>query len=368
MGQDKFSNRLLHWYDRFGRHDLPWQDNPTPYRVWVSEIMLQQTQVATVIPYFQRFMERFPDLPALAHSPLDDILHHWSGLGYYARARNLHRAAQRVVVQHAGSFPDSFETIQALPGIGRSTAGAILSLAFNQRRAILDGNVRRVLCRYHAIDRYPGEKQTETELWQLAEQHTPHRRYRDYTQAIMDLGATLCTRSQPQCERCPQVRQCRARQRDEVGLYPRPKPKRQRPLKHCYMLAMIDPDQRVALFQRPPSGIWGGLYSLPEFSSRQTLREQLAGYRLDAGELLEGDELRHAFSHFELRITPLMLPLTEQVLNGLLNPCTEAVQLHDMSVNMAQNTLYPLAAGERPVRVGIPTPVQKILDQFSATR
>ncbi|HKL64205.1 MAG TPA: A/G-specific adenine glycosylase, partial [Woeseiaceae bacterium] len=196
-----FAERLLAWYDRHGRHDLPWQRDPVPYRVWVSEIMLQQTRVTTVIPYFERFVERFPTVEDLAAAPADDVLALWSGLGYYARARNLHRAAGRIVAEHGGEFPCHREALESLPGIGRSTAGAILALSFGERHPILDGNAKRVLARYHAVDGWPGRTAVAKELWELAERHTPSQRVADYTQAIMDLGATLCTRGRPACER-----------------------------------------------------------------------------------------------------------------------------------------------------------------------
>ncbi|MGH8528857.1 MAG: A/G-specific adenine glycosylase, partial [Nevskiales bacterium] len=201
--------RVLRWYDRHGRHDLPWQHPRSAYRVWLAEIMLQQTQVATVVPYFESFLTRFPELQALAAASLDEVLELWSGLGYYARARNLHRAAVQICAEHAGEFPREFSAVAALPGIGRSTAGAILAQAFGQRHAILDGNVKRVLARYHAINGWPGDPQIAARLWHQAEQHLPQRRLADYTQALMDLGATLCTRRNPDCAACPLQRDCR---------------------------------------------------------------------------------------------------------------------------------------------------------------
>ena len=212
-----FADRLLGWFDVHGRKDLPWQQDPTPYRVWVSEIMLQQTQVRTVIPYYQRFMQAFPDLRALAAAPLDQVLHHWSGLGYYARARNLHRAAQRIRDDHAGRFPEDIEVVMGLPGIGRSTAGAILSLACGQRHAILDGNVKRVLARFHAVEGWPGKTAVLEQLWALAEAATPQRDVAAYNQAMMDLGATLCRRGTPECVRCPLRTDCRACRQGRQG-------------------------------------------------------------------------------------------------------------------------------------------------------
>ncbi|MCP4701168.1 MAG: A/G-specific adenine glycosylase, partial [Gammaproteobacteria bacterium] len=212
MSMPDFSARLLAWFDLHGRKDLPWQQNPAPYRVWVSEIMLQQTRVNTVIPYFQRFMRHFPDVRSLAAASQDEVLHLWTGLGYYARARNLHRAAQQVCAKYNGILPEELEKMMELAGIGRSTAGAILALAHGQRQSILDGNVKRVLCRYYAIEGRPGETATQRKLWTLAEQHTPLQRVAEYTQAIMDLGAALCTRNKPQCGDCPLAADCRAHQ------------------------------------------------------------------------------------------------------------------------------------------------------------
>src|SRR5512143_1680958 len=231
MSDDHFAARLLAWFDNHGRKDLPWQHDPTPYRVWVSEVMLQQTQVVTVIPYYQRFMARFPDVAALADASVDDVLAHWSGLGYYSRARNLHRAAQVVRDDHAGRFPETIDEIMALPGIGRSTAGAILALALKQHHPILDGNVKRVLSRYHAVDGWPGAPAVERILWQLAEGHTPVQRVNDYTQAIMDLGATLWTRSRLQCKACPQQQGCQALALNTQTRFPAPKPRKALPVR-----------------------------------------------------------------------------------------------------------------------------------------
>ena len=225
-----FSARVLRWYAEHGRKDLPWQKNPTPYRVWISEIMLQQTQVTTVIPYFQKFMDSFQDVDALANSSIDDVLHHWSGLGYYARARNLHKAAVLIRDNYNSEFPATFEEVLALPGIGRSTAGAILSLSRNERFAILDGNVKRVLARHNAVDGWPGETAVAQQLWELAETHTPDSEVAAYTQAMMDLGATVCTRSKPRCGECPLADDCSAYEFGRVGDYPGRKQKKAKPL------------------------------------------------------------------------------------------------------------------------------------------
>ena len=308
---DRFAQRLLGWYDRHGRKQLPWHHNRNAYRVWVSEIMLQQTQVTTVIPYFEAFMERFPGVHELASAPVDDVLSHWSGLGYYARARNLQKAAQQVVERFDGEFPGNQDELESLPGIGRSTAAAILAQAFQQRATILDGNVKRVLARHHAVPGWPGQTAVLNRLWQHAETHTPHQRVRDYTQAIMDLGAMVCTRSRPACEDCPVVATCEAYARDEVGLYPGSKPKKQKPEKTTWMLILEDHEGRVLLQRRPPSGIWGGLWSLPELDPAYNL-EELADacadtFGLTCSEAIAQAGFRHTFSHYHLHIQPARL-------------------------------------------------------------
>ena len=254
-----FAHRVLKWYHSHGRKDLPWQQDRTAYRVWVSEIMLQQTQVDTVIPYYQRFMARFTDLPSLAAASEDEVLHHWSGLGYYARARNLHKTAKILCQQYDGDFPSDLEQVNALPGIGRSTAGAILAQAHGLKHAILDGNVKRVLSRYHAVEGWPGHSKVQTELWRYAEQHTPDTDLVDYTQGIMDLGATLCTRSRPRCEACPLVDDCEAFNTLRTGELPHAKPKKTIPVKTARMLVLLNKASHVMLEKRPPIGIWGGL-------------------------------------------------------------------------------------------------------------
>ncbi|MDR2877121.1 MAG: A/G-specific adenine glycosylase [Chromatiales bacterium] len=305
-----FAPALLAWFDVHGRKDLPWQHPTDPYRVWVSEIMLQQTQVTTVIPYFQRFMARFANVAALAAAPVDDVLELWAGLGYYARARNLHRSARMVMEQHAGSFPVDIEALRELPGIGRSTAGAILAQAFEQREPILDGNVKRVLTRYYAIEGWPGNSAVERELWELADAATPTARVRDYTQAIMDLGATLCTRTKPDCAHCPLAPDCIARRENRASAYPEKKPRARKPERSVTVLLLHDASGAVLLQRRPPTGIWGGLWSLPE------LPTELPKDEIDAwcheqlglsiiGELHAEPSLRHEFTHFSLTIEPL---------------------------------------------------------------
>jgi A/G-specific adenine glycosylase len=305
LAGNSFATRLLRWFDKSGRKDLPWQV-ADPYTVWVSEIMLQQTQVQTVIPYFEHFMARFPDLESLADAPVDAVLQHWSGLGYYARARNLHAAAQQVRDRHAGVFPNDFDAVCALPGIGRSTAGAILALAFGQRHTILDGNVKRVLARHAAVAGWPGKSAVAAKLWALADAYTPTERVADYTQAIMDLGATLCTRSRPACSICPVASDCTAYAEHAVDQYPGRKPRKLKPQKETTM-AIAMHDAAVYLERRPASGIWGGLWSFPELSG-ETPRDWCArtfGKAPDAVDDLP--LLRHSFSHYDLDIRPVVL-------------------------------------------------------------
>jgi A/G-specific adenine glycosylase len=305
-----FSDHVLDWYDRHGRKDLPWQRDRSPYRVWVSEVMLQQTQVATVIPYFERFLARFPDCIALADADPDAVLHLWSGLGYYARARNLHQAARVVRDEHAGVFPTDFASVLALPGIGRSTAGAILAQACDRRHAILDGNVKRVLTRYHTVAGWPGEAAVSERLWDYAESHTPALRVADYTQAMMDLGATVCTRARPRCGECPLAGDCAAYAAGTVRDYPASKPRRELPVRVTHMLLVRNGAGEVLLQQRPPSGIWGGLWSFPEAATAAAVGdwcERALGQR--AGSMQAWPALRHSFSHFHLDITPWLVDL-----------------------------------------------------------
>ena len=307
-----FSDRLLDWFDSHGRKDLPWQQDGDAYRIWVSEIMLQQTQVQTVIPYFEEFIKRFPTVAALADARLDEVLQHWSGLGYYARARNLHRAAQHIRDDHDGRFPAGMDELVALPGIGRSTAGAVLSLARNERHPILDGNVKRVLARHEAIAGWPGTTAVDRKLWEQAERYTPAARCADYTQAIMDLGATVCTRSRPACERCPVNDDCQAHASDSISEYPGRKPKKEKPLRQTTMLIANDRG-RVFLERRPEAGIWGGLWSLPELDDRSVdewCREKLGGA---AAATERWQTLRHSFSHYDLDIQPILLRIDSRL-------------------------------------------------------
>ncbi len=296
-----FATRVCAWQRQHGRHDLPWQGRDA-YAVWVSEIMLQQTQVETVIPYYQRFMARFPDLATLAAASLDEVLGLWSGLGYYARGRNLHRAAQQMAVN--GGFPADFAAIAALPGVGRSTAGAIASLALGERQPILDGNVRRVLCRVFGVEGWPGEATAQARLWTLAEALLPDvADTRPYTQGLMDLGATVCTRSRPRCAECPLLDDCVAAREGRQAELPQARPRKGIPERHTALLILRQADQ-ILLERRPSSGIWGGLWSLPE--AEPDLPITLVEQRFDAGldELPEADGLIHTFSHFRLNIRP----------------------------------------------------------------
>ena len=301
---DTFSARLLRWWDEHGRQDLPWQHPRTPYRVCISEIMLQQTQVSTVIPYFLRWMERFPDIHELAQAPLDEVLTHWAGLGYYARARNLHRAAIVCMTEHGGKLPVAADDLAQLPGIGRSTANAIVSQSTGKPAAVLDGNVRRVLARHAMVAGWTGSAAVQKTLWQEAETRLPTDRGADYTQAIMDLGALLCTRSSPNCAHCPVQSDCQARLADQIALYPAAKPKtkvRDRPV---FMLILQDDAQRVLLEKRPPAGIWGGLWSLPEAESLASL-EQQSGLALADCIYLPPRE--HRLTHLRMHIRPVLV-------------------------------------------------------------
>ena len=304
-----FSHRVIAWQKQSGRHDLPWQHSGRkgdPYRIWLAEIMLQQTQVATVIPYYQRFLARFPDLASLAAAPSAEVMALWSGLGYYARARNLQRAAQQVIAQWGGRFPRNANDIETLPGIGRSTAAAIAVFAFGARAAILDGNVKRVLARFFGIEGFPGDKAVELRLWALAESLLPNRALTHYTQGLMDLGATLCTRARPRCDDCPVAAQCVARREDRVAELPTPKPRRAIPQRSVTLLVLRNRG-RVLLEQRPPAGIWGGLLSLPELPAgknpQRHARQRLASTIAHPAAL---PVVRHAFTHFRLDITPLL--------------------------------------------------------------
>ncbi len=306
-----FAQRLLAWHAVHGRKDLPWQRNTTPYRVWVSEIMLQQTQVATVIPYYQRFMDSFPSLSALAAAELDEVLHHWSGLGYYARGRNLHKTAQLVMTEHEGAFPQRMEEVIALPGVGRSTAGAILSIACGQRQPILDGNVKRVLARHYAVQGWPGKTSVAEQMWRYADKLTPDENVATYTQAIMDLGASLCSRSKPNCGECPVNEDCMAYAQGTPKAYPHSKPKKVTPVRTVRMWLLENAEGDVLLERRPPTGIWGGLWGLPEQSVEEQSEDWLNSHQWQPSLQRELPVMRHTFSHFHLDIQPVHVKVTQ---------------------------------------------------------
>lgn len=343
---NRFPRRLLSWFDQHGRKHLPWQKNKTPYRVWVSEIMLQQTQVATVIPYFEKFMQRFDDLASLAAASEDEVLHLWAGLGYYSRARNLHRAAKKMMNDFGGVFPNTLDEVITLPGIGRSTAGAILSIAFNKPTPILDGNVKRVLARYHGISEPVNDKAVEAEMWQLAERYTPTERAADYTQAIMDLGATLCTRAKPNCQGCPFVTDCVAFAKDKVSELPIKKASKKMPVKSATFLLALH-QGKVLLYKRPTAGIWGGLWSLPEFSgkpAKATLKQFCRqAFGVTAGKFTPLESFRHTFSHYHLDIHPITIHLEKLPIKVMED---------------GQQIWYNL---RKPSAIGLPKPVQSLL-------
>jgi A/G-specific adenine glycosylase len=348
----QFTERLLEWFEVHGRHDLPWARNPTPYRVWVSEVMLQQTQVATVIPYYERFMARFPDVQALAAAPLDEVLHLWTGLGYYARARNLRACAQVLVAQHGGEFPADLDAVMALPGIGRSTAGAILALSWGLRHPILDGNVKRVLSRVFGIVGDPGSAAVIDKFWAQAEACTPTVKVGAYTQAIMDLGATVCARANPACTVCPMNTGCVAALEGRQAELPSPKQKRVRGSREATLLiAESGNDGSIAVLveRRPAAGLWGGLWSPPQFESEFAALDWV---RREIGEPERGSQhlspIHHAFTHFDLRLNPLRVR------------CRPIPSLHDGDDRL----WYAL---KDPPRVGLPQPILKLFERLRAT-
>ena len=345
----RFAPRLLAWFETDGRKDLPWQRDPDPYRVWVSEVMLQQTQVAAVIPYFEVFTRRFPDARSLAEARLDEVLHLWSGLGYYARARNLHRAAQAVIDRHGGNFPRDLESVMALPGIGRSTAGAILALSGGERHPILDGNVKRVLARQFGVEGYPGEAAVEARLWALAEACTPYGRLAEYTQAIMDLGATVCTRSRPACLLCPVNDSCVARIESREHQLPTPRPRASRPSRAAWLVVAMRGGHKVLLERRPPSGIWGGLWGLPEFPTRAHALQWCGEHLSGAGRPRPADPVRHAFSHFEYEMRPLVVH------------CLGRAEM------LRDDARYRWYDARQPAKIGLPKPVAALVLRVTRT-
>ena len=347
---ESFARRLLDWYEGNGRKDLPWQTDPTPYRVWVSEIMLQQTQVGTVIPYFNIFVRRFPDVVTLAAATSDQVLQLWSGLGYYARGRNLHAAARLVVEQHDGELPESLDQLIQLPGIGRSTAGAIMALAHGRRCAILDGNVKRVLARYHQIEGWPGTSEVLKKLWALSEQHLPKEDcIRKYTQAIMDLGATICRR-RPDCVACPLVVGCLANANGRQLAVPERKPTGERKERDVFMLIARLPDGSVYLERRPDKGIWGGLWSFPEIEMASDASEwcqTTLSCRVENSRPLE--QVKHSLTHFEMNIRPILLNV---VPNGVA----------DRIMDDGQKVWYN---GDASQPLGIAAPVSLLIQKYA---
>ncbi len=342
---EQFSGAILSWFEQHGRHDLPWQQHKSAYHTWVSEIMLQQTQVATVIPYYRRFIEKFPDITSLATADIDEVLHLWTGLGYYARARNLHRAANQVVSEFAGKFPLTVTELESLSGIGRSTAGAILSIASNRRAAILDGNVKRVLARFYAVEGWTGKTAISKQLWQYAEHNTPYSRAGEYSQAMMDMGATLCTRSKPKCNQCPIISGCDAHAQQRVAEFPYSKPKKVIPVRQTLMLIIENQAREKLLYRRPPSGLWGGLWSLPQVADLRDCQAEL-NLNLDLNSAVYLEPLRHTFSHFHLDITPVKIKLA-----------ADNLQLMEASPTLWYNTA-------QPAEIGLAAPVKKLLQQY----
>jgi A/G-specific adenine glycosylase len=352
--QSAFAVRLIAWQRRHGRHDLPWQKTRDPYRIWLSEIMLQQTQVATVIPYYAKFLERFPDVDALAAAPIDDVMALWAGLGYYTRARNLHRCAQAVVERHGGVFPASPDALAQLPGIGRSTAAAIASFAFGARATILDGNVKRVLARVFGIDGFPGERRVENAMWALAETLLPadanDADVSAYTQGLMDLGATLCVRGKPDCARCPFGGDCVANATGRQRELPAARPKKVVPTRRTWMLVLRD-GGAVLLERRPPAGVWGGLWSLPEAADETSLLERALALGA-AGTPARLASLTHTFTHFRLNIEPRLAELNPHALSA------------GGEVGDDESAWVPLADIDA---YGVPAPVRKLLDALKGS-
>lgn len=346
MKPEQFQKLVLSWFRLHGRKDLPWQQNKTPYRVWVSEIMLQQTQVSTVIPYFLRFMERFPNLLALTKSSEEDVLHLWTGLGYYSRARNLFRTAKIIQENFAGNFPFEQNELENLPGIGRSTAGAIRAIAFGKPATILDGNVKRVLTRFYAIQKWPGDKNALDELWSLAEKLTPKKAVADYTQAMMDIGATVCVRGQPVCQKCPLQSDCVAYKSGIEKKLPLPKPRKILPIKEVALLILKNKEQ-VLLEKRPSNGIWGGLWSLPELAGKPSMDDihtKCLSKKVTIQTIQPAEPFRHTFSHFHLDISPILISIKKpKIMEG------------------KAQIWYNL---REPPKLGLPAPIKSILSKL----
>lgn len=342
-----FAEKILKWFYSHGRKDLPWQRNPSPYRVWVSEIMLQQTQVSTVIPYYQRFMNRFPTLSKLAAASLDDVYSLWSGLGYYARAKNLHKSAQIIQSKHRGCFPKDYDDVIALPGIGRSTAGAILSISRRERFPILDGNVKRVFCRHFAVNGWPGNATVVEQLWALSEKHTPWNEVNHYTQAIMDLGATICTRSKPKCTLCPIASTCQAKKLNKISEYPATRATQIKPARSTALLLIVQSkNKQILLEKRPENGIWGGLWSLPECAIEENIKSWCRKkLKMTTQKINIWPMFRHTFSHFHLDIHPTLCQVDRLP---------------------RQNNLSSLSwySWQQAQLLGIPAPIKKLLKKM----
>ncbi len=342
MDEKYFQQQLLNWFVLHGRKDLPWQQDKSAYRVWLSEVMLQQTQVKTVIPYFNRFIGRFKDIQALAAADEDKVLQLWSGLGYYARARNLHKTA-KIISQQGGAFPKTLDSLTALPGIGRSTAGAVLSIAFGISQPILDGNVRRVLCRLHGISGWPGLSSVNRQLWQISQQYTPLKNVDSYTQAMMDLGATLCTRSKPKCEQCPFIEDCAAFVSNRVAHLPEPRPKKNLPVKQLYFMLLRNSRHQYFFVKKPASGIWGGLWSLPEFESEAAINDWCLEKSLPFSVVKRKEKQRHSFSHYHLDYATLIVTSSNS---------PELIAEADTTAWLTSVELQ---------QVGLPAPIKKLL-------
>ena len=345
MSPSDYQRRILIWFDQNGRTDLPWQQEITPYRIWISETMLQQTQVSTVIPYFNAFINQFPTIECLAQAPIDEVLYRWSGLGYYARARNLHKTAQLIVKQN--HFPDTLDKLIELPGIGLSTAGAILSVAFKKSHPILDGNVKRVLTRFKGVSGWPGSTKVSKELWAISANLTPIERVADYTQAIMDLGATICTRSKPACNDCPLNSHCQARITETVSLLPTRKPTKILPIKQLVFLLLSNNTNKILLQKRPPIGIWGGLWSLPEFDSIEAVHDWCVITDINIINSATLPALRHTFSHYHLDYTPILIQT-------------------DNPINFVMEGNQTVWYNEQQIKtLGLPTPIKLLLQQHT---
>lgn len=350
--QQNLAKKIIPWYQQHGRHHLPWQQAITPYRVWISEVMLQQTQVVTVIPYFQRFIQQFPTIYKLASAPLDEVLNVWSGLGYYARARNIHRSAQMIVTHRQGHFPDSVADLEKLPGIGRSTAGAMVSIAFNKHAAILDGNVKRVLTRLHAIEGALSENKVIKQLWQIAQGYAPQSNAREYSQAIMDLGATLCIKQQPTCSICPLQQVCKAYQLNQVSDFPTPSPRKVLPKHETYFLIIRNSENKILLEKRPSTGIWGGLWSFPQCSKTENINDwsdKNFGFK-NSIRPQPLPTFRHTFTHFKLKIHPRLINIDSKFIKRKLTKDNNPIIW-----------IHP----ENTTAIALPKPVTTLLQQVA---